>query len=47
MTKYMHLSGVTADLINGAFVQNGDLIGYMGNSGSGKQLNTPMDAFAL
>jgi len=40
-TRYSHLEGVSEDLLNGANVERGDLIGFIGDSGTPEAVTNP------
>jgi len=39
VTRYVHLSGIAADIVEGAKVRAGDIIGFVGNSGTEASVN--------
>jgi len=47
VTRYVHLSGIAPEIVEGAKVRAGDIIGYVGNSGTEASVNGSRDGAHL
>ncbi len=39
ITRYVHLSGIASDIVEGKRVRAGDIVGFVGNSGTESAVN--------